>query len=127
MNKLFFCFPLITILCMPNVCVADSQPSDDQIVVVMDSVRDKSVTKINGVPVENKLLSRLSSAQHEKPTAKSMLLVHEKFTIRQIDNMLGLMGKAGFQGTRIFYFGDDRERMVELNYGREAPYPGSGK
>ena len=75
------------------------------------------------------LLLALSKKHTETPEAKVILLVHNEVTLAMLNNMIGILSKAGYIGPpRVFVFDSYKHAMNELNftYSPKIPFSPAG-
>lgn len=59
-------------------------------------------------------------------SSKAVLLVHEEASISTVNNVRGIMAKAGYVSPKIFYFGRDKDWMAELTFSAVVPFSAHG-
>jgi len=62
-----------------------------------------------------------------KPAPRIYLLVHEKASLAAVDDVRGLITKAGYESPRVFYFDSNKRLMLELIYRSAVPFSASGE
>jgi hypothetical protein len=69
------------------------------------------------------VLGELASVARTRGRSQDVtILAHEAVTLRRLDDLRGLVMKAGFSTPRVFYFRSDKRLMVEITYGVAQPY-----
>jgi len=98
--------------------VRAEKPSTDKIVIMMDITKQGTSYFINSKPAANGILRSLSEVRRNNtPHQQVFVLVSENASLHMINNLLGIIYKAGMTEPRVFYYGKDKELMVEITNG----------
>jgi len=106
------------------VTIASAKPGEKsrRMVVMIDYDPHGFIYTVNSEKVSDPLLA-LSKSEHG-PDIEVILLVHEKVTLAMVNNILGILSKAGYIGPpRVFVFGSYKRSMNELNFTYSARIP----
>jgi hypothetical protein len=124
-NRLYIALLAILFVGMaPHNLLAAPQDNAKAVVLVVDHRPSGFTYEINSKPVKGDLLMALTKLYPDQASkgSKCFLLVNETFTISMINNLLGIMAKAGFVHPRTFFFARDRESMIEFTYSKAVPF-----
>ena len=97
--------------------VRAGKPNTDRIVVMMDITKKGVSYFVNSKPAAHGILRSLSEVRRQAPHQQVFVLVSENASLHMINNLLGIMNKAGMTEPRVFYYGKDKEWMVEITNG----------
>ena len=99
-------------------------------VLIADYVGNDLQYRVDGrIPGENQgLLIALSNARAADPDsdAEIVLLVHERATLSDVYNLIGMIIKADYTNYRVFVFGSDKKSMTELTYSEPVRFSADG-
>jgi len=98
-------------------------------VLIADYVGNGLLYTVDGrIPGENEgLLLALSRARAADPADTSIvLLVHERATLADVYNLIGMIVKADYTGYRVFVFDSDKKSMTELTYSAPVRFSADG-
>jgi hypothetical protein len=99
------------------------------VVLMMDRGPSGFTYILNSKPVSGDLLLALTKmgATEVSSDSEAILLVHEDVKISAINNLIGIMAKAGLVHPRVFFFRRDKELMTELTYSKAVPFSAEGR
>ena len=98
------------------------------VVLMVDRGPSGFIYKLNSATVPGDLLLALTKLGHSEASldSEAILLVHEDIKLSAINNLIGIMAKAGMVHSRVFFFRRDKEMMTELTYSRAVPFSADG-
>ena len=109
---------------------ATAKGKTSRVVVMIDYNQHGFVYTINSENSRTQdLLLTLSKKHESEPEADVILLVHNKVTFAMVNNVIGILSKAGYAGPpRVFVFDSYRIAMNELNftYSPRIPFSAAG-
>jgi len=78
------------------------------------------IYKLNFATVSGDLLLALTKLVPPEVSqdSEAILLVHEDIKLSAINNLIGIMAKAGIVHARVFFFRRDKELMTELTHSK---------
>jgi hypothetical protein len=99
------------------------------LVIMIDHGSSGFVYRVNGKVTTADLLTFLDEHKPDWPSDKTkvVLLVHERVTLKMINNSRGMIIKAGYEPPRVFYYGNDKRSMLELTFSPEVPFSQIGE
>jgi hypothetical protein len=94
------------------------------VVLMVDRGPSGFTYKLNSATVSGDLLLALTKLGHPEVSmdSEAILLVHEDMKLSAINNLIGIMAKAGLAHPRVFFFRRDKELMTELTYSKAVPF-----
>ena len=99
-----------------------------RIVVMIDHDSHGFVYTINSQKVKDLLLALSERRKWPSPEPEVILLAHKEATLAMVNNMIGILSKAGYQAPRVFVFDSYKNAMNELNftYSPRIPFSAAG-
>jgi hypothetical protein len=110
------------LLFAPGMGYAETQ---QPVVVMVDHTPTGFVYDVDSKLAKQGLLWTLSNTKREN--SNSVLLVSEDASISMVNNVRGIMAKAGYANPQTFYFGRDKKWMAELNFSNVVPFSAQGQ
>jgi energy-converting hydrogenase Eha subunit C len=109
--------------------IAPAKPDEKphRIVVMIDHDSHGFIYTINSEKVQDLLLAL--SKRKEEPENEVILLVHNKVTLAMVNNIVGILSKAGYVAPpRVFVFDSYKNAMNELSftYSPRIPFSATG-
>ena len=108
---------------------ATAKGKSSRVVVMIDYNAHGFVYTINSENPTQDLLRTLSKKHETEPEADVILLVHNKVTLAMVNNVIGILSKAGYADPpRVFVFDSYKIAMNELNftYSPRIPFSAAG-
>lgn len=98
------------------------------VVLMVDRGPSGFIYKLNSSTVSGDLLLALTKLGLPEVSldSEAILLVHEDIKLSAINNLIGIMAKAGMVYPRVFFFRRDKELMTELTYSKAVPFSADG-
>jgi len=98
------------------------------IVVMIDHDSHGFVYTINSDKVKDMLRALSERRKWPSPEPEVILLVHKEATLAMVNNMIGILSKAGYEAPRVFVFDSYKNAMNELNftYSPRVPFSVAG-
>jgi hypothetical protein len=110
-----------------TIALAKPDEKPHRIVVMIDHDPHGFTYTVNSEKAKDLLLTL--SKRKEGPDAEVILLVHNKVTLAMVNNMIGILSKAGYVAPpRVFVFDSYKNAMNELNftYSPRIPFSAAG-
>ncbi len=114
-SSVLFCILVL----FSTLAFANLGKKSDHIVLMIDHDSNGFVYTMNSEKVTVKdLLLTLSEHRNEHlPEPEIILLVHKEVTLAMVNNMFGILSKAGYAAApRVFVFDSYKQAMNELNF-----------
>jgi len=98
------------------------------VVLMVDRGPSGFIYKLNSATVSGDLLLALTKLVPPEVSqdSEAILLVHEDIKLSAINNLIGIMAKAGIVHARVFFFRRDKELMTELTHSKAIPFSSDG-
>ena len=124
MSSALFCILVL----VSTLASAKAGEESNRIVVMIDHDSHGFVYTINSEKVKD-LLRTLSELRKEpSPEPEVILLTHKDATLAMVNNMIGILSKAGYGAPRVFVFDSYKNAMNELDftYSPRIPFSAAG-
>jgi hypothetical protein len=101
------------------------------IVILLDATANGFTYRIDGSPVPLSEIRRTLQRKWDKgktheEQARVIILMHEKVSFSDAENLRALTMAVGYDQPRTLYFGTDRRYMIELRYSDAVAFSATG-
>ncbi len=119
LSSALFCILVL----VSTLASAKAGEESNRIVVMIDHDSHGFVYTINSEKVKD-LLRTLSELRKEpSPEPEVILLAHKDATLAMVNNMIGILSKAGYGAPRVFVFDSYKNAMNELDFTHSPRIP----
>jgi biopolymer transport protein ExbD len=122
--SVFFCVLMLA----ATLALAKRDEDSSRIVVMIDHDSHGFVYTINSEKVKDLLRALSERRKSPSPEPEVILLAHKDATLAMVNNMIGILSKAGYEAPRVFVFDSYKDAMNELNftYSPRIPFSAAG-
>lgn len=115
MSRLLMLMILFALCPFDGAFAGDDGPQSGTVVVKIDKSRSGFVRTVNSRVPAHGLFNELLDIRR-RGANRAAIVVQEDVTLKMLSELDGLLSKAGFVSTRVFYFSKERGYLFELAY-----------